>query len=67
MSAPLTVWDTVLMVVYLASLVGLFSYGVNCYVLMMLHRRHREAWTAQARATTEAFWSRDSAEGRLPR
>lgn len=66
MSAPLTVWDTVLMVVYLASLLGLFSYGVNCYVLMILHRRHREAWTAQARATTEAFWSRGSAEGRLP-
>ncbi len=66
MSFLLTVGDSLLVVAYLASLIGLFCYGVNCYVLMMLHRRHRAAWAARARAVREAFWSARSADDQLP-
>ncbi|MFQ6672666.1 MAG: cellulose synthase family protein, partial [Candidatus Tectimicrobiota bacterium] len=67
MSSPVTVWDGFLVVAYLASLTGLFCYGVNCYVLMRLHRRHRSAWASRAKATMEAFWSANHADGHLPR
>lgn len=32
----------VLIVIYLTSLIALFTYGINCYVLVFLHRFHRK-------------------------
>ncbi|MBI4735640.1 MAG: glycosyltransferase [candidate division NC10 bacterium] len=48
-------WLTgILAALYLACLVGLFLYGVNCYLLILLHRRHRrEAREADARIQAE--------------
>lgn len=58
--------DVLLVAAYLASLFGLFSYGINCYVLMALHRRGRAAWGAKAKSVVEAFWSPARSEARLP-
>ena len=33
----------VLAAFYLACLFGLFLYGINSYVLILLHRRHRRS------------------------
>ena len=40
----------VLAAFYLACLFGLFLYGINSYVLILLHRRHRQAAQAEERS-----------------
>lgn len=40
-------------VLYFSSLILLFLYGINCYVMLLLHRRHRRA----ALARNEAIWA----------
>jgi cellulose synthase/poly-beta-1,6-N-acetylglucosamine synthase-like glycosyltransferase len=61
-----TAWDVFLVAAYLASLLGLFCYGVNCYVLMALHRKGRKAWEVKAMSVTEAFWGLSPSARRLP-
>lgn len=66
MSGFWIVGDVLLTAAYLASLFGLFCYGINCYILMALHRRGRAAWKAKAKSVTDAFWRSNRSEARLP-
>lgn len=66
MNGVWNVGDVFLVAAYLISLFGLFCYGVNCYVLMALHRRGRAAWDAKAKSVIDAFWSKSRSGARLP-
>ena len=55
-----------LVTVYVIALVSLFAYGINCYVLMFLHRFHRKKAEHRERKLQEQFSARVSKE-RLPK
>jgi cellulose synthase/poly-beta-1,6-N-acetylglucosamine synthase-like glycosyltransferase len=55
-----------LITIYLFSLMSLFTYGLNCYVLMFLYRIHRNKARIKELKQREFFFAKAAAEG-LPR
>ncbi len=55
-----------LIAIYLFSLISLFAYGLNCYVLMLLHRFHRNGARDKELKEREVFIARTAVEG-LPK
>ena len=49
--------------VYLISLLSLLAYGINCYVLMFLHRFHRNKAFLDEAKQRELFLAKVAAEG----
>ncbi|NIO05338.1 MAG: glycosyltransferase [Proteobacteria bacterium] len=55
-----------LIAVYLFALISLFTYGINCYVLMLLHRFHRNKARQKEMRRHELFIAKSAQDG-LPR